>query len=1251
MQTNTLAHFLNHKGRPGDLLQSYNWAETRLGPLENWPQSLQTALSICLTSPLPMFMGWGEELILFYNEACQQALDLSADTLELGQPVRLGCPRLWAVVGSLLQQVMQGETAQAKQFSWSSGSAQERAFTFASSPILNESGEIGGVFTVVSPQPSFFPQASPAAAYRHHSEKSTEEVTEQALESITDAFVSFDGEWRFTYVNQAAAQLLDHPPAALLGKRIWQDIFELDAGRLSTQQLQQALIDQQPLHLEDYCSSLSRYLEINAYPSEAGIAVYFRDISDRKHTEAELRRQKDELRLITDAIPALIAYVGADQRYQFANRAFTTWFGQPAETVVGQRIEEFVGPQAYPRMRPSVEAALAGNLVMDELWLPFRQGSSRYVRRQYIPDRQANGDIRGFYALVNDITDLKLTQDALLRSEERYRSLVSILASIVWSTDQEGQFTSPQSGWETFTGQSWQQHQGWGWLKALHPDDREPFRLTWVQAHEACQIYSAEGRLWHASSQQYRYFESRGVPLFDETGKVREWVGIITDIDDRRRVENALRLSESYARSRVEELEALMEVVPAAIWIAHDRSGNDVTANLMAYQLTRTRPGLIQPAALVKGGNSLNFRLIRQGEELPSEEWPIQTCCRQGIELENELEMRFDDGSTACLYGKTVPLRDQRGQIRGAIGAYVDITERRHSEEVLRRSNATLGLLSEVANQLLLNEQPKAFIDRLYNRLSEHLGLELYFNYLFDETQQQLYLHAYGGIPSHVADRLHWLKLGQTVSGTVALHRRRLVVEDTQQTTDPITEQIRELGVMAYACYPLLSRGQFIGTLSFGTRTRTHFEPDELALMQTVCDQVAAALERSQLLTQLQQRAAELTHANRIKDEFMAVLSHELRSPLNPILGWATLLRRKLKDPLLGQAAETIERNVRLQVQLIDDLLDISRILRGKLTLNREAVRLEKIIAAALETVQLAATTKAISIQTHVAPEVGWVLGDSARLQQVVWNLLSNAVKFTPKGGQVEVGLSLGAGQASSNPKAPYDQLVQLTVSDTGKGISPSFLPHVFESFRQEDGTTTRQFGGLGLGLAIVRHIIEMHGGTVSATSPGEDQGATFTVSLPIFQPQSDLQPQQMPSPLTFNDEPLQGCRILLVEDDPDSRIFLSILLEQAGATVSAIASASVALARFPDSQPHILISDIGMPELDGYQLIRQIRSLPADRGGAAPAIALTAYASESDAERAIAAGFQRHIAKPVDPSDLIEAILDLMPRGRDDQV
>jgi signal transduction histidine kinase/CheY-like chemotaxis protein len=417
---------------------------------------------------------------------------------------------------------------------------------------------------------------------------------------------------------------------------------------------------------------------------------------------------------------------------------------------------------------------------------------------------------------------------------------------------------------------------------------------------------------------------------------------------------------------------------------------------------------------------------------------------------------------------------------------------------------------------------------------------------------------------------------------------------------------------------------------------------DELA--KEVRQRQRAEEERAQLLVQEQKARAEAERLNQLKDEFLSTVSHELRTPLNAILGWSQILRsNRVDEATMNRALETIERNARSQAELINDLLDISRIIIGKIRLNVQMVELLPVIEAAIDTVRPAADAKNIRLQSVLDPAAGPVLGDSERLQQIVWNLLSNAIKFTPKRGRVQVCLQR------------INSHIEIIVTDTGQGISAEFLPYVFDRFRQADSSITRSFGGLGLGLAIVRQLVELHGGTVHAESPGEGQGATFTVKLPLMAigPKA-IEPERVHpaagGSVPFDCSPgLDGLRILIVDDDADIRALLIYTLEVCGAEVMAAASADEAISALTASSPpmDILISDIGMPDEDGYALLRRVRALEPENGGRIPAIALTAYARTQDRRAALLAGFQSHVAKPVEPAELIAVIANLAGRIR----
>ncbi|BAY17656.1 PAS/PAC sensor hybrid histidine kinase [Anabaenopsis circularis NIES-21] len=526
-------------------------------------------------------------------------------------------------------------------------------------------------------------------------------------------------------------------------------------------------------------------------------------------------------------------------------------------------------------------------------------------------------------------------------------------------------------------------------------------------------------------------------------------------------------------------------------------------------------------------------------------------------------------------------------------GIIEDITERKYAEKALQESEARFRWIFE----------------------SNVIGICFWDSDGNITAANDAYLHLVGYTRADMKTRgLRWTDISESEYNEQDLR---------------IIEELKQCGISTPVEKYYIHKAGYRVPILIGCAFREGSQTDGFTFVVDLTERKQAEQEREQLLQREQIARQTAEAANRIKDEFLAILSHELRSPLNPILGWSKLLTtHKLSEAKISEALATIERNAKLQAQLIEDLLDISQILRGKLSLNIASVNLQSVISAALETVQLAAQAKAIEIQTTLSPDVGAVLGDPVRLQQVVWNLLSNAVKFTSSGGRVEVRLEEVGRQA------------QIQVIDTGQGISPEFLPFVFDYFRQADSQTTRRFGGLGLGLAIVKHLVELHGGAVWAASPGEGQGAIFTVRIPLIQSQTQLSQSTEQSDIY---QELTGIRILVVDDEVDSREVVAFMLKECGAEVIAVPSAEEALSAFTQLQPDILVFDIGMPDVDGYMLIRQIRSLPPEKGGQVPAIALTAYAGELNKQQALLAGFQLHSSKPIEPTELVKLITQLV--------
>ncbi len=563
-------------------------------------------------------------------------------------------------------------------------------------------------------------------------------------------------------------------------------------------------------------------------------------------------------------------------------------------------------------------------------------------------------------------------------------------------------------------------------------------------------------------------------------------------------------------------------------------------------------------------------------------------------------------GGRACtLLASARALFGPSGEKLGAVAVMHDITERKRAEDALKHESSLMQTLMDNIPDAIYFKDTEGRFTRV-NRHAPYRGNKA---------------------PEAV--------IGKTDFDFFVEEHARAAYEDEQQivrTGQPIIDKIEK------ETYP-------DGSITWLSTTKAPIIDDDgrvtgiVGIGRDISERKRAEEARVQLVLE-QAARAEAEAANRFKDEFLAVLSHELRAPLTPILGWASMLRPGQYDwALVAQAVEVIERNAKAQLRLVEDLLDVSRIITGKLRLYAVTLDLAPVIEAAVAAVRPAAAEQDIQLEVSIAPDEQQVTGDPDRLRQVVLNLLSNAIKFTPRGGRIEVRL------AHTNAHA------EISVSDTGTGISPEFLPHVFERFRQADSSTTRTYGGLGLGLSIVRHLVELHGGTVHAASPGKGHGSIFTVRLPLADAcgeagaSSQKHSAGIKDPVEDSNAPLRGLRVLVVDDEADTLQMLATVLRRYGAEVTTAANAKLALAALEYRRPDVLISDIGMPDEDGYTLIRKVRALPAERGGHTPAAALTAYARAEDRAQALHLGYQMHLSKPVEPDALATAVACLAGR------
>ncbi len=571
------------------------------------------------------------------------------------------------------------------------------------------------------------------------------------------------------------------------------------------------------------------------------------------------------------------------------------------------------------------------------------------------------------------------------------------------------------------------------------------------------------------------------------------------------------------------------------------------------------------------------------------------------------------DGSLFWANVIITALRGPGGELVGYAKVTRDLTQRREHEESLRQSEERFRLIIEgVTDYAIFMLDANGYV------MTWNSGAERIKGYRADEVIGRHFSTFYPADAKEAGWPEHELR--------VAAERGRFTDEGWR---------LRKDGSRFWAGVVITAlHGQGGALRGFVKLTR------DLSERQRADELAAAAAQREELLEAERNARMEAQRAARIKDEFLATLSHELRTPLNAILGWAQLLRAQVapKPEDLHRAMEVIERNTRAQTRLIDDLLDLSRIMAGRVRLDVQQLGLTDIVKSAIESIEPAAIAKGVRLEEVLDPLGGVVSGDPGRLQQVLWNLLSNAIKFTPKGGRVQVVLQ----RVNSH--------IELSVSDTGIGIPATFLPYVFDRFSQKDSSTSRQYGGLGLGLAISKQLAELHGGTLRVKSPGEGQGATFVLTLPLTILEKEGGPQARVHPTQATGEEhgalpaLSGIRVLVVDDEADARDLIRRILEERGAQVTVVTSSEEALRMLAASSPDLLVSDIGMPEMDGFQLMRRIRA-GESRGKRMPALALTAFARAEDRKRSLLAGYQAHLAKPFDISELVIVVAGLVGR------
>ncbi len=945
---------------------------------------------------------------------------------------------------------------------------------------------------------------------------------EKMLESLTDGFCAVDLDWRITYINGRALEMLapDNARGAdLPGQSIW-DAFPQLRGSSMEAECRRAASGQQTVSFTFHYPRPDCWFELRAYPSPEGLTLYFQDITRRRADELALQDGNNRLQV------ALSAGRLGDWRWDAATDRVT--LGARAAEIFGLAPET---PMPWSALRERMHAgdresartefldAFAARTDLNiECRLQRPGGEMAWIGVVGRVDHERDGGVLGMTGVVQDISTRKSAEDTLRESEEVLRALANTIPQLAWMAQADGAIVWFNKRWYEYTGTTPDQVVGWGW-QATHDPEVLPRMLTrWNESLRTGNPFEMEYPIRGADG-QYRWFLTRVNPVRDRLGHVVRWFGTNTDVDQVKRVEQALR-----EESNVLEL---LNSTGSALASQRDLRGLLQTVTDAATGVSGARFGVFFYHGKDSDGDL--FTLYTVSGAAPVEFDPFGDPHGTPLfepSLHGEGVVRSDDITTDIRYSGSEPFFGMRDG-HPAVRSYLAVP-------VVARSGEVLGSL--------FFGHPEAAI--------------------FSARTERIV----GGIAAQAA---------------VAIDNTRL--------------------------YEAAQR---------------------------------AAEERKVLLESERSARAEAERTSQMKDEFLATLSHELRTPLSAILGWAQVLRRGSRDQAdLQRGLQTIERNARAQAQLIEDLLDMSRITSGKVLLDMQTVAPSVFIDAAIETVRPAADAKNITLEKHYDPAVGPIAGDPARLQQVIWNLLSNAIKFTPRDGLVRIMLT------------PFDGHVEITVQDNGVGIPPEFKAHVFERFRQGDASTTRKHGGLGLGLSIVKHLIEQHGGTVRVDSDGEERGASFTIELPSANRQTpssrpDRPAYSPPSPLSpeIMLRDMAGLRVLVVDDEADARELINRILTDCHAIVRTAGNAGQALRLIGEEMPDVLVSDLGMPDMDGFELLARVRALGAAKGGNLPAIALTAFARSEDRLRALEAGFGAHISKPVEPSELIATVASMAP-------
>lgn len=1091
-------------------------------------------------------------------------------------------------------------------------------------------------------------------------ERRTEELARQrewfetTLSSIADGVVAVDDKGGITFINAAAQALTGWSIGAAAGQTLQHVLHVVDERtRRPAPDLVLDLVDE-ALHngsppAARHMLLISRdgreiAVENSVAPITAasgnvcGAVLILHDVSERR------RAQEAQFRLAAIVDNSDDAIIG-----KTLDGIVTSW-NNGAERILGYRADEMIGhsiTRIIPTERRTEEDLILGRLRCGEKVDHYetvritKDGRHIHVSLTSSPIRNAEGEIIGASKILRDVTERRHAEAERARlAEVLDKSLNEIYLFDAHTL--RFQYVNPCA----LTNLGY----GADTIRTLTPldliveFDESSFRrmlLPLVSGEREKLVFRTVYR--RADGSDYPV-EVHLQLIADADHKA--CLAVILDVTEQRKAEEALRRSEA-------ELRALADSIPQLAWMAR-ADGHIFWYNRRWFEYT---------GAALEQMQGWGWQTVHDPDLLPAvlERW--RHSLRTGEPFEMEFPLRGVDGSYRWFLTRVAPVRDASERITRWFGTNTDVDDVRRVQEALRDETRILELLNDVGRTLSSNLDLQMLLQIVTDGATQLSGAAFgaFFYNVTGPDGEAFQLYTLSGAAREAFDRLGMPRNTPVFSATFrgeSVVRSHDITQDSRYGAVPPHYGMPPAHppVRSYLAVPVVARsGEVIGGLFFGHPEPGRFTERHERIIVGMAAQAAisvdnarlyeaaqdAAEERKRLLERERSARADAERVSGLKDAFLANLSHELRTPLSAILGWSQVLRHHLSDnPELRHGLDAIERNARTQAQLIEDLLDMSRIASGKVRLDVQTTDPIAFIEAAVETVRPAAESKGVRVEKFLDPLAGPISGDPGRLQQVIWNLLTNAVKFTPRGGKIQVVLK----RVNSH--------IEISVADTGSGIRPEFLPHLFERFRQADPSTTRKHGGLGLGLSIVKQLVELHGGAVSAKSDGEDRGATFTVELPLTVVHPSLhggerlhhQAPQFTS-VDFRPADLAGITVLVVDDEADARDLFKCILIDCGANVLLAEGAAEALPLIEAERPDVLISDVGMPDVDGYELLKRVRALGRERGGRLPAVALTAFARSEDRTRALLAGFLVHVAKPVDPSELVATIASVVGR------